>query len=263
MPIDVDAYLHRIAYAGPREPTIDVLRALQRAHLLAVPFENLDINPCGTPIALEIDAIFDKVVRRRRGGFCYELNGLFAVLLQQLGFDVTLVSARVSRGGGKFGPHFDHLALVVRADAVYLADVGFGEFSLEPLELGREGPQPPIAGGKAYRVDEIGPGEWLTREPADAVGWDDSYRFELTPRALADFTPQCRWFETDPESHFRSRSVCSIATKYGRVTLTGKALIVTRDGKRQTTPVESEQQWAATLADWFGIEMAISGRVGG
>ena len=255
MTIDVDAYLERIGYAGPREPTTDVMRVLQRAHLIAAPFENLDINPGGTPISLEIDAIFDKVVRRRRGGFCYELNGLFAAMLQQLGFDVTLVSARVARAGGDFGPEFDHLALVVRTDATYLADVGFGDFSVEPLEIGKEGPQSPVAGGRAYRVDPLGTGDWLSRAPTDEGGWQDGYRFSLTSRALADFEPQCRWFETHPESNFLTRRVCSIATPSGRVTLTGVELIVTRDGVRETTPIEGDEKWAAALAEHFGITL--------
>jgi N-hydroxyarylamine O-acetyltransferase len=255
MPIEVDAYLQRVAYAGPREPTTDVLRALQRAHLLAVPFENLDINPGGIPISLEIDAIFDKVVRRRRGGFCYELNGLFAVLLGQLGFNVTLVSARVARDGGEFGPDFDHLALVVHGEQPYLADVGFGDFSLEPLELGRDGPQPPSAGGRAYRVDPLGNGKWLTRVPTDAGEWEDGYLFDLTPRALADFEPQCRWFESAEESNFRSRRTISIATPDGRVTLRDADVIVTRDGVKQVAPLDGEREWRAALLEWFGISL--------
>jgi arylamine N-acetyltransferase len=157
MTFDVDGYLHRIGYAGPREPTADVLRQLQRAHLLAVPFENLDINPIGTPIVLSADALFHKVVVRRRGGFCYELNGLFAIALEQLGFDVTRVAGQVSRGDGKFGPEFDHLALVVRVDgATHLADVGFGDFSLEPLDLSVRGPQEP-RGAAARRMASTRP----------------------------------------------------------------------------------------------------------
>jgi N-hydroxyarylamine O-acetyltransferase len=261
--VDVDAYLERIGYAGPREPTTPTLRALQRAHLLAVPFENLDINPCATPIDLDIDRLFDKVVRRRRGGFCYELNGLFAAVLELLGYDVTLVSARVSRGNGDFGPDFDHLALVVRTEASYLTDVGFGDFSLEPLEIGKQGPQPPVGGGKAFQVDEVRPGEWLTREPKDDGSWDDGYLFELTPRSLREFAPQCRWFETADESHFRLRRVCSVATQDGRVTLTGKELIVTRNGEREVTPIRSDDEWSAALAERFAIEIAVPASTAG
>ena len=85
---------------------------MHRAHLLAVPFENLDIH-LGRPISLDQDALFGKIVTRRRGGFCYELNGLFALLLRELGFEVTLLSAGVARADGGFGPEFDHLTLLV------------------------------------------------------------------------------------------------------------------------------------------------------
>jgi N-hydroxyarylamine O-acetyltransferase len=264
MTFDVDGYLHRIGYAGPREPTADVLRQLQRAHLLAVPFENLDINPAGTPILLSGDALFDKVVARRRGGFCYELNGLFAIALEQLGYDVSLVAGQVSRGIGTFGPEFDHLALLVRVDgATYLADVGFGDFSMEPLDLSVRGPQQPRGGGKAFAVDPVGDDVWVTREPPGDDGWTDGYRFTVRPRRLEDFTAQCRWFETDPDSHFRKKRVCSIATADGRVTLTYTELIVTCDGERVVTPV-SPEEWPAVLADRFGIAVRVGvGRVSG
>jgi len=258
MTIDVAAYLDRINYTEPREPTTATLRALQRAHLLAVPFENLDINPAGRPLDLSVDALFDKVVRRRRGGFCYELNGLFGALLAELGYDVTLVSARVARPDGTFGPEFDHLALVVRTDATLLADVGFGDSSLEPLDLARRGPQPPEAGGRGFRVDDVDGGGWLMREPTDDGGWQDDYRFTLTPRTLSDFVAQCRWFESAPESHFRTSRVCSVATPDGRVTLRDDQLIVTRDGTRTVTPVHGDGEWSTLLERWFGIALPLA-----
>src|SRR5258706_8881452 len=113
--MDITAYLNRIAHRGPIEPTGETLRALHLAHLLAVPFENLDIG-LGRPIVLDQAALFDKIVVRRRGGFCYELNGLFAALLRALGFEVTMLSAGVGRAGGGFGPEFDHLTLLVTTD---------------------------------------------------------------------------------------------------------------------------------------------------
>lgn len=251
-----DAYLDRIAFAGSREPTSETLRSLQRAHLLAVPFENLDINPEGVPIALDVDALFDKVVRRRRGGFCYELNGLFAVLLEELGFDVTRVSGRVNCGDGDFGPEFDHLALIVQTESRFLADVGFGDFALEPIDLSLDGAQSPGAGGKIFRVDRIADNAWLTRESTRDDDWTDGYRFDLTPRTLPDFSAQCRWFETAGESHFRRRRVCSIATVDGRITLRDAELIVTRGGTREIAPISGEREWAAALERWFGIRLS-------
>ena len=113
MIMDVSLYTRRIEYEGSLEPSFATLRALHLAHLRTVPFENLDIH-LGRPIRLDRAALFDKIVKRRRGGFCYELNGLFASLLQRLGFIVTLLSASDAHANGTFGPEFDHLTLGVQ-----------------------------------------------------------------------------------------------------------------------------------------------------
>ena len=130
----LSAYLDRIGYAGSRTPTAQTLCDLHRAHLFAVPFENLDI-PLGREIICEEKAFLRKIVEKRRGGFCYEMNGAFAALLRALGFKVTLLSARVPREDGSDGPEFDHLALRVDLEGPWLADVGFGESFLDPLRL--------------------------------------------------------------------------------------------------------------------------------
>src|SRR4029453_8294667 len=123
-PMNVDAYLERIGHSGSTTPTPQTLKALHRAHLLTVPFENLDIA-LGVPIELDLEAFFDKIVVRRRGGFCYELNGLFGWLLRELRFPVATLSARVL-DGGRIGPDFDHMLLLVRLEDRLIADVGFG-----------------------------------------------------------------------------------------------------------------------------------------
>src|SRR6266849_8664811 len=129
--VDIAAYLRRIGYTGPVTATLPTLRQIHRAHLLAVPFENLDI-PLGHPIVCDEDTFVRKIVERRRGGFCYEMNGAFAALLRTIGFEGTLLSARASRKDGSYGPEFDHLALRVDLDAPWLADVGFGDSFLDP-----------------------------------------------------------------------------------------------------------------------------------
>src|SRR5712692_598787 len=110
--LDVSAYLRRIDHAGPIAPTRETLHSLHRAHMFAVPFENLDIH-LGRKIVCDEGRFLHKIVNERRGGFCYELNGALAALLRALGFQVTLLSARVGRDDGSDGPEFDHLTLRV------------------------------------------------------------------------------------------------------------------------------------------------------
>src|SRR5205823_4704473 len=185
--IDVAAYVRRIAYAGPLAPTTETLRGLHLAHVLAVPFENLDIG-LGRPIALDEAALFDTIVVRRRGGFCDELNGLFAALLRALSFDVALLSARVARPDGGFGPPFDHLTLLVTFPAPEgrrLADVGFGDSFREPL-LFQEAIEQPQE-GPVYRLTRDAE-DWtlLRRAQGDRDGpWEAQYRFTTRPHRWA------------------------------------------------------------------------------
>jgi N-hydroxyarylamine O-acetyltransferase len=246
----VAEYLERMGYDGPRDATAETLGRLHHAHLLAVPFENLDIH-LGRPIVLDLDAIFDKVVRRRRGGFCYELNGLFGWLLGELGFDVTMVSARVANERGELSPEFDHMALLVRLDRVWLADVGFGTSSREPLALDDGGEQ--YSDGVAYSVARDGDG-WLM------VGRDENcarpeYRFTELARRLDEYEPMCRYHQTSPDSHFTRNRICSLATPDGRVTLSCMRLIVTRGGERTERELADEAEYAATLRGLFGVEL--------
>src|SRR5580693_4132225 len=147
--MNVPAYLARISYNGSLEPTAETLSRLHLAHLYAVPFENLDIH-LGRKITCDESRFFHKIVGLRRGGFCYELNGAFASLLRELGFRVTLLSARVAHPDGSYGPEFDHLTLCVDLEEPWLADVGFGDCFLEPLRLESRAGQP--QNGRVYRL---------------------------------------------------------------------------------------------------------------
>jgi N-hydroxyarylamine O-acetyltransferase len=245
----VGEYLARIGDDGPLDVSIETLARLHRAHLLAVPFENLDIH-LGRPIRLDLDRIFEKIVRRRRGGFCYELNGLFAWLLGELGFDVAMVSARVANDRGELGPEFDHMALVVRLERSWLADVGFGASSREPLALGDA--EERSSEGIAYRVASDADGWRLIGR--DERGDHLQYRFAEVARRLDEYEPMCRFHQTSPESHFTRKRICSLATADGRVTLGDSRLIVTRDGERTERELDAEE-YAAALRDLFGVEL--------
>jgi N-hydroxyarylamine O-acetyltransferase len=249
--VDVDAYLERIRYAGPLAPSAEMLRALHHAHMLTVPFENLDIH-LGRPIVLELPRLYDKIVNQRRSGFCYELNGLFAWLLRELGFRVDMVSARVCNGGIP-GPEFDHMALLVHLDERRLADVGFGDSFLEPLALDDAGEQ--TQRGVAYRIEQDGE---ITRlsEHQPGQAWSVAYQFTLQPRQLSEFAEMCVWQQTSPESHFTRKRVCSLATPAGRVTLSDTNLIVTANGERTERMLASDEECRSALSAHFGIGYA-------
>lgn len=248
--MNTQSYLDRIGYRGPLNPTAETLRALQVAHLQAVPFENLSIH-AHQPIVLDDDSLFDKVVARRRGGFCYELNGLFAALLRALGFQVTLLSAGVARGDGTFGPDFDHMTLLVTLKERWLADVGFGDSFRDPLRLDERREQP--EGTRSFRIDEDGGHLLLLRRDGPEEPWQPQYRFTLQPHEYPDYAGMCHFHQTSPESHFTRQTVCSLATPDGRITLSGMKLITTRGSERQERVLESEEERALVLRELFGV----------
>ena len=247
--LNVPAYLDRIAYNGPVARTVEGLRNLHRAHMLSVPFENLDIV-LGRKIECDEDAFIRKIVTQRRGGFCYELNGAFAALLRAIGFKVTLLSARVPRDDGSDGPEFDHLALRVDLDEPWIADVGFGDSFLEPLQL-RPGTEQSQSGWR-YRVVDCGNSLCVERAERDAV-WKRQYSFTLTPRSLTDFAAMCHYHQTSPESPFTKKGVCSMATPEGRITVADRKLIFTRNGNREERLLASDTEWRTALKELFGI----------
>jgi N-hydroxyarylamine O-acetyltransferase len=257
--LDIETYLKRINYEGPRPPTAETLRALHLAHLFNVPFENLDIH-LGNPLTLNEADLYEKIVVRGRGGFCYELNGMFAWLLQEMGFDVSLLSARVSNSDGGFGPEFDHLTLRVScpADPImpavpWLADVGFGECFMTPLRLDWLDREQDEAGPHTYRIREKGThlSLWEKRGYGE---WEEQYRFTLQPRQLPEFNGMCRYHQTSPASHFTRQRVCSRAIDDGRITLSEKRLIITGPDQRRERPV-LECEYRAILEKHFGVRL--------
>lgn len=240
----VAAYLDRIGAARPARPDADALRELQLRHLHTVPFENLSIH-LGEQIVLDEQALLEKVVTRRRGGFCYELNGGFAALLSALGYEVTLLAARVLTSDGP-GPLFDHLVLRVDLAQPWLVDVGFGSFCHHPLRLDLRTDQPDPAG--VARV--------VARDQGDLdvlIDGQGEYRIETRPRVLADFEPTCWWHRTSPKSHFTRSLTCSRLTDTGRVTLSERRLIRTGAGGRNEQLLGDDAAVLAAYRREFGI----------
>ena len=252
--MDVDAYLERIGYDGPRQPSLETLRGLHRNHLYTVPFENLDIA-LGVPIVLEPARLYDKIVVQRRGGFCYEVNGLFYELLIGLGFRVSMLSGCVRRDDGGFGPEFDHMLLKVELPDPWLADVGFGESFVDPLPF-KAGAQK-SENGQLFGVTPEDGGWELHRRDSDGTEVP-LYRFSDVAHPLSEYVPMCEFHQSSPESSFTRRRICTLAKPDGRITLAGMRLIETRNGSRKETLFTSEAELRDCLREQFGMELRVA-----
>ena len=251
--VNTEAYLKRINYNGPLTPDAETLRALQVAHLRNVPFENLSIH-AGEPIVLEENTLFTKIVENRRGGFCYEANGLFAGLLLALGFEVAMLAAGVARPDGSFGPQFDHMTLLVTLEQRWLVDVGFGESFVEPLLLDSREEQ--VQGSRSFRIVEDGTHLILMRRD-EGEDWIPQYRFTLQPYTFPDYEETSHFHQTSPESHFTKNTICSRLTEDGRITLSGMRLITTTGPQhtRDERTLSSKDEYDQTLREQFGVVM--------
>src|SRR5262245_6449479 len=235
--MDIPTYLKRINYSEPVKPDAETLYGLQRAHMTSVPFENLDIG-LKRPIRLSEQALWNKIIFQKRGGFCYELNGLFAWLLKQIGFDVTYLNARVFNQAGELGIDFDHLALLVQIPnrpGRWLSDVGFGDSFNEPLTF--ENPDEQVQGLRSYRLEHIAEGYIVWQKNYDG-SWERHYFFDLEPHYFpTDYESACLYHQTSPKSSFTRGSIISRATPDGRVSLEDGWVIITMNGTREKRPV--------------------------
>ena len=251
--MQIDSYLERIEYTGSRELTSQTLEQLHRAHMLAVPFENFDIC-LNHPIELSLPSFYDKIVSRRRGGFCYELNGLFGWLLEQLGFTVVMLAAEVfddPQPEHKAG----HLLLLVELEERWIADVGFGDSFQMPLRLDALASAEQQSG--TYRLTTINASRGARKllERRQAGKWKPQYLFSLASRRLNDFGDVCHHQQTSSASRFRRTALCSLATAEGRITLSNNRLITTTNGQRIEQEIESEQTYRTLLKTRFGIDL--------
>ncbi|XP_062813323.1 arylamine N-acetyltransferase, pineal gland isozyme NAT-10 isoform X2 [Anolis carolinensis] len=252
--MDVGCYLQRIGYQGPTQPSGETLLRLHRCHLLSVPFESLSIH-CGEPITLDLPHIYDKIVRRHRGGFCYELNGLFLWLLKALGFEAKGVSGRVrNRFTGLYGPPLDHLVIWVQLDGrQLLCDVGFGEGFMDPLVLKPNVEQ--VQDGGIFQLGLTGNIWVLERRALSGKEGRPLYQFTLEEKKLDDFTDMCLYHQTSPSSIFPCKSFCSLHKEDGgRLTYIGWRLIATRGEERTETALDGSEI-PAVLSEKFGIKL--------
>lgn len=248
---ELDKYLKRINIGEKENPSLDFLFSLQESHLLNVPFENLDIH-CGTSIDLDIKKIYDKIVLNNRGGFCYELNSIFFILLKTLGYKVKLISARVF-SNNVYGPEFDHMAIISKINnEEYLIDVGFGEFAFGPLKISLNHYQHDKRGVFIFNTFN---NNYLRLSTIENEMQTPQYIFQNRPRKINDFHQMCFYHQSSPKSHFTKNKVVTLPTQNGRITLNSDKLKITTNGNSSEIYIADNQQFKKYLKDHFNIAL--------
>jgi N-hydroxyarylamine O-acetyltransferase len=246
--LDLDAYCRRLDASGARQPTLAVLQRLHLAHATHIPFENLDIL-LGRPIRIDLASIQAKLVHGGRGGYCFEHNTLFAAVLEQIGFRVTRLAARVRLGTARLLPR-THMLLTVEVEGQpWLADVGFGT-------VGVMLPMPVLAGQEVrqfawtYRLTEE-QGLWVLQSRRGGE-WLDLYAFTLEPQHPVDFEVASHYVSTFPTSRLVQTLIVSRSTTEARFMLRNQDFIIDR-GDTQSTRVVAEDELVPVLAESFGL----------
>jgi N-hydroxyarylamine O-acetyltransferase len=253
-----DRYLQRIGMSTEptTPPSLELLAALQLAHLIRVPFENLDVFH-RRGVRTDTDWSYPKIVEQGRGGWCFELNGCFGELLRALGFTVDYISCQVWDHPGGWGPPLDHLGLLVHLDdRRWFVDVGFGDNCLAPLPV-NDGEYPAVPRLARIEVDDDG---FLLTELMPDEGWLPQLKGSFRPRQLAEFTPRSEYLKTTPDLNWSQRPFATRALDAdgSRVTLRRDLLRVrTGSGPCDETPV-AESQWSDLLAEHFALSDSLN-----
>lgn len=248
-PVDLEAYGKRIGWTGGWQPSLETFRGIHLAHAETIPYENLDIL-LGKRISLEPEQIERKLVRQRRGGYCFEQNGLLARVLEQIGFTVTRLAARVRLQASQLTPRTHQILLIRVDDQEWLADVGFGSWGLvEPIPL------------RANEHFHQGPWEiWLEREgnqwvlkSAQSPIGLDQYSFLLEPQQPIDYEPANHYCSTHPDSKFVKALTAQKAGLKRRYLLRNLELFVS-DAEGTVSRQIPPQELLMVLQEFFGLE---------
>lgn len=264
MTLDLTAYFDRVNYRGPAEPTLEVLQGLMTAHTQSIPFENLD-PMMGVPVEdLGSDALLDKLVHRRRGGYCYEHNGLLGYVLGEVGYRVRRLAGRVVWMSAPDAPvpAQTHTALAVTfpgSHGSYLVDVGFGGQTLtSPIRFEIGNVQQTTH--EPYRLEDRGDGLVLQAELRGQ--WHSLYEFTTRTRPQIDLEMGSWYVSTNPASHFVTDLMATLVTDDARINLSGRHLAIHREGGTEKIVLEDAAAVVDALADRFGINIADVGERG-
>jgi N-hydroxyarylamine O-acetyltransferase len=247
--INLDAYLDRIGYQGDLSPTVDTLGALHYAHATSIPFENLDIL-LGESIHLDLESLQNKLVAKRRGGYCFEHNTLFAAVCEKVGYTVERLAARVRSSAAAVRPR-THMLLSVTIDSEpWLADVGFGRVGpLYPMPLNRS--EPVTHGAWTLRVTRDAGATRLQSRDGDR--WIDLYDFTAEPQHPVDYEVANHYTSTYPGSPFVHNLIAQRATDQMRWSLHNRELTEETGSEKKTETLSDDEALLATLSEVFGL----------
>lgn len=248
--IETEAYLERLGLDSELHD-LNFLKKIHKAHLLNIPFENLDIH-YHKKIMLDIQRIFQKVIREKRGGFCYELNGLMYHLLSNLGYECCLLSAKVNGQDG-WGQDFDHMIVLVELNnEKWLVDVGFGNLFVEPKKLILNVPQ--LDYNYYYKFETDPDENWILKKSRDNSTYNTIYMFDLMPHALIEFLPMCNYHQESVKSMFTQNKLITQLFRNGRITLTDRKLKLELNGEIDEKPIMNEDEFISKLEQYFHID---------
>ncbi|MBI1212307.1 MAG: arylamine N-acetyltransferase [Alphaproteobacteria bacterium] len=247
--MQLQAYLDRIGFRGTARADLDTLCEVHRLHLEHIPYENLDVQ-FGRPVSIAIEPVFEKLVTQRRGGWCYEMNGLLSWALEEIGFKVTRMAGAVMRavvGDANIG---NHLVLRVDVDKPYLADVGFGDGLLEPVPIAEHVFQHDFL---SYRLEDLGGGWWrFHNHPA---GGATSFDFEEKPAERSQLVAKSEWLQTSRESPFVTNAVVQRRVRDRLAMMRGRSLkVLTPEGTSERL-INSADDYVGTLKSEFELDL--------
>ena len=245
----LDKYLNRIGIKEELYPDLESLKNIQKQHLINIPFENIDIF-LNKKLELNIDSLFDKIVEKRRGGICYELNGLFLILLKEIGYNVKYISARIRDEG----TDLDHILLMVTIkDENYIVDVGFKDNYLYPIKIIPDVIQKNYKND--YKIKILNNNKYQLIKIIDDIE-SIVYTFTTDENVLYDFITRCEYFETTQNTYFTKNPFSAIETENGKIFITNEKLTIVKNNKIEIKQIKSKKQFSLYLKQFFNINLS-------
>ena len=245
-------YLSRIGYCGPRRADVDVLAELMNLHTLHIPFENFDVCFLRREPELTLEALFDKLILRRRGGYCFELNGLFTYLLESMGFEVRRCAARIVHGPA-LPPPAHEMLIVCTGGKEYFCDVGFGgPVPRIPMEMRYDAPLSCIS-GNTYLFEKRG--RLTALQILGQDGFSDIMLFDETPCDPVDFLPLNTFCACSPKQPFVHKPMAWLRTPEGKISLDGNTLRIKEGDELAERILSTPEEVVSAISEYFGIDV--------